>query len=291
MKKIFTLLSAMVVMGVNAQEQTLTQFSNPDVFNDTTPLCQSATPGEGVINHNGRVYDLAGYGINAPFTLTKVDVFGSGTQGMTLMAEAAVLNNDGDPTVGTNFQMTSAFGSYSYAELLQDSWVEIEMLDTHTFDGGSKFAVAVGYEFVNGGARFYMGNNNTDVNPETSPSYIGFPLSGCVNDEAMTPVSEAGAFPISWLMSVTGTVEGMGTVELNSRDLSVFPNPVSDVLNVNMANGKSAQSIEIVNMAGQSVFSAKAANSVNVNFLASGVYIVRVKDNNGVTHMSKIVKK
>lgn len=288
MKKIFTLLSAIALISVSAQEQTLIQYSNPDVYNDSTPLCQG-DPGEPVLNHNGRVFDLASYGITGSFTLTKADVFGTGSAGITLAAEAAILNNDGDPTNPDNFQMTDAYGIYSYGEGMQDTWVTLDFLDTHTFEGGSKFAVAISYEFVNGGARFYMGNNDTAQNPETSPSYIGFPNSGCVNNEAMDEVAGLG-FPVSWLFSITGEVEGMGTVELGSKSLSVYPNPATDVIHISMKNGD-AQSVEVVNLAGQSVYSAKATNSLNVSFLPAGVYIVRVKDANGVTHMSKIVKK
>lgn len=69
--------------------------------------------------------------------------------------------------------------------------------------------------------------------------------------------------------------------------VSVYPNPVSDVLNVNAPVGSV---IEVYNTLGAVVKSAKGTNTVSVSDLASGLYLLKVT-NNGKTYQDKIVKK
>lgn len=277
MKKIFTLLStAAFMVALNAQtEHTFTQYNNGDIWSDSTPLCADA------INHNARLFDLASYGITGDFTVTKVDFVASATAGTAAWVEVAEVNGD---FTAANMTVGAGYGSLVFAADVPAQWNVIELMDTQTIPGGTKFAIGIGYEWVTGGTRLWMGNNEEG---ETAPSYIGWPGSGCVGEDP-TPVADAG-FPVAWLFSVTGTTEDMGVVELNSKSLSVYPNPATDVLNISLKNGE-VSNIEITNLAGQNVLTSKA-NSVNVSFLPAGVYVVRVKDNNGTTHMSKIVKK
>lgn len=277
MKKFSILLATIFASSAFAQTvHTFEQYNDGDVFSTSTPLCSDAT------NHNSRLYDLASYGITEAFTLTHVDFGASATAGTSAWVEAATVTGEFN---SANMQIGSAFGSIDFPADVSAQWHEVELLDTQTFPAGSKFAVAVAYEWVTGGTRLWFGNNDLG---ETAPSYIGWPGSTCVGDDP-TPVADLG-FPVAWLLSVTGTTESMGVVELNSKSLSIYPNPATDVLNISLKNSD-IQNIEITNLAGQSVFAGKAANSVNVNFLAAGVYVVKVKDNAGKTHISKFVKK
>lgn len=258
-------------------EHTFTQYNDGDTWLDSTPLCT------GAINHHSRMFDLAEYGITENFTLTDVDFVASSTAGNSIWIEVATVT--GDYTNGANVQIGPGFGSYNFNEDTPAQWNYVELIDTQTFAPGEKFAVAIAHEYVEGGTRMWLGNNDGG---ETSPSYIGFPGSGCVGDDP-TAVADLG-FPVAWLFTVTGETESMGTVELNSKSLSVYPNPTSDVLNITLKNAE-VQNIEITNLAGQNVFAGKSTGSVNVNFLAAGVYVVKVKDNAGKTHISKFVKK
>ncbi len=69
------------------------------------------------------------------------------------------------------------------------------------------------------------------------------------------------------------------------RGIKIYPNPVSDVLNIENAEGKD---IEIVNALGQVVLSIKANNqsTININQLKNGVYFVKMGD-----EMVRFVKK
>ncbi len=74
---------------------------------------------------------------------------------------------------------------------------------------------------------------------------------------------------------------------------SVYPNPVSDVLNVAFDNLGENSTVRIVNMAGMEVHSSKVESKyfqINVNNLARGLYIISIADEKGVTN-HKFVKE
>lgn len=78
-----------------------------------------------------------------------------------------------------------------------------------------------------------------------------------------------------------------------STDMEVYPNPASDVLNVN--NSKGISSMNISNVMGQSVMNLqdirKNQLSIDISELSTGMYILSVVDNSGVMQSSKILKK
>jgi len=94
---------------------------------------------------------------------------------------------------------------------------------------------------------------------------------------------------ISFTYDLIGDCSVMGVSEISSSSVSIYPNPVKDVLNVSAKNAD-VKEVQIVNLNGQVVATSKAA-SVNVSTLPSGVYIVKVVDAKGNVTTSKIVKK
>lgn len=81
---------------------------------------------------------------------------------------------------------------------------------------------------------------------------------------------------------------GISEVEVN-KSVSIYPNPATTVLNV-VAEGYNT--IEVINLLGQTVYTCNATNStqINVNSLRNGVYFVRVNGENGTT-TQKFIKK
>lgn len=61
----------------------------------------------------------------------------------------------------------------------------------------------------------------------------------------------------------------------NNLEVSLYPNPVRDILNIEIEND--IQSIEIYNIQGQKVLSSNQ-KQINVSDLASGMYLVRIQD-------------
>ena len=96
--------------------------------------------------------------------------------------------------------------------------------------------------------------------------------------------------PIEIPYTILGDCSEMTVSDLNSNVLSIYPNPANDVLNISLKNAE-IQSVSISNLSGQIVSTTKSANSVNISTLPTGVYVVKVLDNKGKTHVSKVVVK
>ena len=70
----------------------------------------------------------------------------------------------------------------------------------------------------------------------------------------------------------------------NTQDISVYPNPVEDVLNI--TSDKPVHSIRLYNVYGTEVLRAADTNSVDVSHLPAGVYMVRADGK-----VTRIIKK
>jgi hypothetical protein len=85
-----------------------------------------------------------------------------------------------------------------------------------------------------------------------------------------------------------------GINEINANDLSVYPNPFTDLITVK--NGSSVQDfkVEILNVVGQVVYSEQMNNLVNATIdakaFAKGVYTIRFINNDGIV-TKKLVKQ
>ncbi|GEM_PF-4074638 len=90
----------------------------------------------------------------------------------------------------------------------------------------------------------------------------------------------------------TLVVGELGVSDLNGSKLSLYPNPVKDVLNI--SSKTLIKTVEFVNIAGQVVATHKVDNAkaaVNVSSLTAGVYVVRTTDVNGKVQSYKVIKK
>ena len=309
MKKIFTLLSVAAFSATFAQtsntlermyvidglapasttqnessldttEHTLIQYTdNPSL--DSTPLCQNS------LNHNSRFFNLLEYGITTDFTVTEIN-FATSSTGITMTGEVALVGAGTDitGTTITDLTPTQAYGSVT-VPAQANGWVNMPLFETTVIPAGSKFGVAISYNWVAGGERAWFGNNE---DPQTAPSFIGWLGSQCVSATAATNLTSVG-FSSSWLLNVVGTTENLGTIELGSSALKAYPNPATSELNISL-DGSNVVGVEITDVTGRVVSSQSVrSGKVNVSKLAQGVYFVRVKDDKGVTRIQKFIKK
>jgi hypothetical protein len=72
----------------------------------------------------------------------------------------------------------------------------------------------------------------------------------------------------------------------NNLEVSLYPNPANDVLNIETA--LEIQSVEIYNIQGQKVRTANQ-KQINISDLAAGIYMVRIQDTENNTATKKIV--
>lgn len=74
------------------------------------------------------------------------------------------------------------------------------------------------------------------------------------------------------------------------KTVSLYPNPVSDVLNINNESGRDITGIEVYSVNGVLVKQAQSGNSINVADLQSGIYFVKIQLSSQVLNY-KFIKK
>jgi hypothetical protein len=79
--------------------------------------------------------------------------------------------------------------------------------------------------------------------------------------------------------------------DMEKENITVYPNPATNVLNVKLAGDKEAN-VQMFNLVGQQVYNSTATNtaSINVSNMKAGVYMLKVSQN-GKVYTSKVVVK
>lgn len=83
---------------------------------------------------------------------------------------------------------------------------------------------------------------------------------------------------------VYGSLQGIDDV--NTTNISVYPNPANDVLNI---RGENISEVELIDVNGRIVINERNAESLNIGSLPAGVYMVRVVTAEGI-FTQKVVK-
>ena len=78
-----------------------------------------------------------------------------------------------------------------------------------------------------------------------------------------------------------------GVVE-EKENVFVFPNPSSAMVHI---EGIEVDEIQVFNMLGQKVKTVKGSNEINMENMAEGVYLLKVRDKEGMIHTGKVMKK
>ncbi len=79
----------------------------------------------------------------------------------------------------------------------------------------------------------------------------------------------------------------LGNSEIESTSLTIFPNPVEDVINLNYSNSADITEVLITNVAGQNVYSSQYfENKINLEHLIEGIYFIELS-----VGEDKVVKK
>ena len=110
---------------------------------------------------------------------------------------------------------------------------------------------------------------------ESVPYYV---LSKIKLVQVTSPITQAGSFCLDNMMkdSSVGIEDVIADAD---AEVKIFPNPASDVINVQ--SSADINSLEIINIRGVKVAEAVNANSIAVDNLHQGVYFVKVKTAQG----------
>lgn len=85
--------------------------------------------------------------------------------------------------------------------------------------------------------------------------------------------------------------DNLAVNDATKGNIKLYPNPVKDILKLNLPNGEKISTIEVYNTLGQKVSDFSNVEEINLTKLKAGVYIINLKNNQGKTYTSKIVKQ
>ncbi len=88
---------------------------------------------------------------------------------------------------------------------------------------------------------------------------------------------------------LSGSVLAVSDAAANNLKLSVFPNPVSEVLN--LKSDKEITGVTVIDLSGKIIKREKGVSQINVSNLAKGTYVVQAAYKNGSVENTKFIKK
>ena len=97
-----------------------------------------------------------------------------------------------------------------------------------------------------------------------------------------------GVFTYSWAF-LYGNVGTLGIDDVSHTTISIYPNPVSEMLYVD--SSEPIKTIKIFNKIGQLVRSNSNYNKIDTENMQSGLYIVHVYFENGQSEIQKLIKE
>ena len=220
-----------------------------------------------------------------PDTVSSVDVF--------LSADAAALSG-GASITATLYSMDQATGNW--VEVISSDPYDITAADTVSAGHYVNIPFLTdGFSEIISGGNFYLIGMVCNFDPSTEVVKFGADNVFPHDYQSSTNLSVNG----TWYYTSSGvpdfTLNMLHAVGVNNQEaktgVSIYPNPANTEIHVDNADGAT---IEVYNLMGQNVMTVENANkfnTVNVESLAAGTYIVKVVNNNDVkTQKINIVK-
>ena len=103
--------------------------------------------------------------------------------------------------------------------------------------------------------------------------------AGATNWTALTGLG------LSWSslsFKIGGTGDFAGVEDETLANISIFPNPVTDIMTIGNVDASEIKSISVYNISGQLQLQLPVANQISLGELASGSYIIEVSTQSGV---------
>ena len=79
----------------------------------------------------------------------------------------------------------------------------------------------------------------------------------------------------------------------NNKNVSIYPNPVKDILNINFKDFTGDVSVKVIDINGREVFTQKLSNvnnsnAINLEKLSTGIYILKLQGEN-LNYSEKVI--
>jgi hypothetical protein len=86
----------------------------------------------------------------------------------------------------------------------------------------------------------------------------------------------------SYILVNTAAMTGVNEINVNNSGPIVFPNPAKDLVTISLPDNEIASSVEVFDLNGRKVLSAKNSNSIDVSELSRSIYVIRISAKEGV---------
>lgn len=191
-------------------------------------------------------------------------------------------------TVDKSLPKSAVTGSGSTATLVP-STADVALTSPVPVAAGDIIVVEVSHATVNGGL-FLMGAvastaTGTSGYIKATNCGIATPTDISTINVGTPPAPANGKIVLDLVVDPTAS-----STEFFTENFTMYPNPVTDVLNIQSKNGLNANEIKISDMTGKVVKVQKDATSVNVSNLSAGTYLIDITTNEGKA-TSKFIKK
>ena len=273
MKKITLLLFAFILTITVQAQTTLTHNTDNVITSANSVACQGGD------NNFARNFILADFGVTETFTINSGEI---GVQEIDLDTPVTVNVYTSDAAFPASFGSAVLLGSQS-VNIPSTSGLSIVAYD---FDvpvvvpAGTEAIVVEIFQEANGVA-FFIGGTAA----ETDDSYLKSTTCGVADYVTATSIGFPDAH---YYITVTGTTI-LGVNEALADASSIYPNPVSDILNVKLPSNVEVTSVTITDVLGRNAGIVYSNGEMNVSALAKGVYILNVNTTSGSLNQ-KIVK-
>jgi hypothetical protein len=272
MKKnyILFLLTVLFAWIGNAQT-TLTQSVDPVNVTDGGVACWSSGTGAYRENSFFRAYNLSDFSIADDFQVSSVQYGqGSADDGKLITVNLYTASSDNLASATLTLVATATHTSSSADDL---SLISVPI--TATIPAGSTiaFEVMAGDSGTNTGETYFPGINAAGQNDD---SYI---KSASCSINVPSTTASIGFADNQYVMNVVGDI--LGIEEYSLDNVSIFPNPIKNVVNIQLHNSIKVKNAKVYSITGQVVLEVQNKRKLDVSGLNPGVYLLKVETDRG----------
>ena len=175
--------------------------------------------------------------------------------------------------------------------------------DSLVFEDNTIFLINQSSNCIGYTWNFGNGDTSNTSYPTTTYGSVGtyqicvgvFSVDGCFDDTCLTVIIDStgwypGGIMTQWVLNVVDSYT-VGVVETMTNNVKVWPNPISNVINVTTPSNSG--NIKIMSIDGRCVYQNKyTANMMEIDSenLSQGTYVIMINDDSGKLYTTKIVK-
>lgn len=252
--------------------------------------------------YNGTIYDSLQVGENGYVTFTTNNVFES----FINIFECPQMNFQDDPLLSPiYYEVSGNSGEQIFKlEFVKSGFVNDSEEDDYVnyqlwiYENCGVFEIHMGEVSINPAELDLFYNNSTApfMGYGANNPFFFYILAG----NTVAPILQTNALNTLNSVPDSGSVYTFRNCYLNltqeeveENSINIYPNPASEIVEINFNKGMEGSELRILNLSGQTIYSdfLKETNTytLNIDFLSLGVYFVHIKSPTA-TYSSKLVK-